>query len=186
MVTLREPVDRAFSSFLHMRKQGRVRGSFEEALAAESELVDHGMYGRLLERWFDVFDQTSFVITMFDDLRTDSESYAAGLFETLGIDQMTPPEHVLAPALERSESRSAALGTLMSRGSSAIRDIGLPAVVTRVKTNRLVQKVLYRPFDEAPTLDPATEASLRDRFHDDVHATQALTGIAVADRWGYV
>ena len=83
------------------------------------------------------------------------------------------------------QATGASLGTLASRGSSAVRDLGLPNVVTKVKANRLVQKVLYRPFGDAPGLDPSTEAMLRDRFRSDVLRASELTGLPVAQRWGY-
>ena len=51
MVTLRDPADRAFSSYLHMLRSGWEPVTFDSALDRYPELIDHGRYATHLERF---------------------------------------------------------------------------------------------------------------------------------------
>ena len=68
MVTLRDPVDRAFSSYLYMLKMGQQPGTFAAALRSRPELLDHGRYGSGLDRFADRFGDESLYVAVFDDL----------------------------------------------------------------------------------------------------------------------
>ena len=71
MVTLRDPVDRAFSSYLYMLKMGQTPGTFGEALKGRPELIEHGRYGSGLDRFADRFGDDSVYVEVFDDLQAD-------------------------------------------------------------------------------------------------------------------
>ena len=50
MVSLRDPVERAWSSYLYMRKHGIGPDTFAEALRTRPELLEHGRYATGLDR----------------------------------------------------------------------------------------------------------------------------------------
>ena len=75
MVTLRDPADRAFSSYLYMLKQGERPGTFLEALDSRPELIDHGRYASGIKRFTDQFGQESIYIAVFDDLASDPQAF---------------------------------------------------------------------------------------------------------------
>ena len=51
MVSLRDPVERAWSSYLYMRKHGIGPDTFAEALRSRPELLEHGRYATGLDRF---------------------------------------------------------------------------------------------------------------------------------------
>ena len=51
MVSLRDPVERAWSSYLYMRKHGIGPDTFAEALRSRPELLEHGRYASGLDRF---------------------------------------------------------------------------------------------------------------------------------------
>ena len=185
MLTLREPVERSFSEYLYMRKQGRVSGSFEDAIESNPDIVSHSRYALHLERWLDVFPKDRFLFTVFDDLRDDSSAFALDLFGRLGLDPLQPPADVLAPSLERTASRSTAVARLASQGSVLARRVGLAPIVARVKSNRAVSAVLYRDYDDPPQLAQSTREALRTEFRPDVARMEDLAGVPLLKRWGY-
>ena len=65
MACLREPVDRAFSLYLYMVRQGRVSGSFEQALEDMTALVDHGLYAKHLSVYISVFGRHRVHVVVF-------------------------------------------------------------------------------------------------------------------------
>src|SRR2546425_2110424 len=75
MAILRDPIDRAYSHYWHMRRVGREGRPFEEAIEAELErngvifnYVDHGRYLVQLERVCSLYPRSNLLVLLFDDL----------------------------------------------------------------------------------------------------------------------
>ncbi|MCL6452932.1 MAG: sulfotransferase [Alicyclobacillus sp.] len=80
IAVLRNPVDRAFSAYLHTVRDGRETLTFEEALAAEPErraagyqplwwYREVGYYAKQVKRYLEVWDASQLKIFLFEDLR---------------------------------------------------------------------------------------------------------------------
>ena len=78
MVTLRDPADRAFSSYLHMLRSGWEPIGFLPALQRHPELLEHGRYGTHLRRFTDRFGRDAVYVALFDDLQGDPQAFIAG------------------------------------------------------------------------------------------------------------
>ncbi len=109
VVTLREPVDRAYSHWRMNYDKGAESLSFEDALAAEPDrLADvsrtppngsyqgspltrmgylrHGRYGEHLEPWFEAFDPSQILVLRSEDLYADPEIWVPRVLEHVGVD----------------------------------------------------------------------------------------------------
>lgn len=104
IAVLRHPVDRAYSSFLHLQRDDREPlASFAEALAAEEKRLEKNwapiwhftrasMYGRQLERyqWFLEHDQM--LVVLFDDFKERTEEIVSEIYDWIGVDSSFTPE----------------------------------------------------------------------------------------------
>lgn len=93
---LRNPVDRAYSSYLHLRRDGRETLSFPQALAAEAERAannwEHqwhytrlGMYHTQLRRYYDRFPRENIAIFRFGDFKREPARVLGEIYEFLGV-----------------------------------------------------------------------------------------------------
>lgn len=187
LVTPREPVSRAFSSYLYMLRQGRVSGSFIEALAHVDELIEHGRYAHYLRPYIEAFGRDRLHVALYDDLVASPAAYFSDMCRFLGINSFALPPGGEEQVLPSARPRWPWLAGRAYRAGTRVREAGHPTLVGRVKSNRMVQWALYRPYGDAdrPVPDPAIVAMLRERFAPDVEALEALTGLPVLDRWGY-
>jgi hypothetical protein len=187
MVTLREPVSRAFSAYLFMLRQGRATGSFEDALARHPELVDHGRYGSLVSRVVHRFGRPRLFAGVFDDLADDPRGYTSQIAAFLGIDDLDPPPELLAPSLEAAAPRRAGPARIARRLGVTVRNAGGDAVVTRVKSSPAVARLLYRDYREGerPTLAADVASALRDQLRPEVLLLDEVLGTTCAQRWEY-
>lgn len=109
IVLLRNPVDRAYSHYLHERARGHEALSFEDAIAAEPErllgleaglasseiltsdthkrasYLARGRYARQLERWFAVFPREHMLILPSEDLYADPAATTHRVTDFLGL-----------------------------------------------------------------------------------------------------
>ncbi len=186
LVCLREPVDRAFSDYLDLIKNGLYDGSFEEALQQFPRLLDRGRYATYLQAYLDLFPKDQILVQLFDDLRADAQRYADEVFEFLGVTPLALPASELKSRMPAGTPRSTALAATAKSASQLVKRIGLHRVRSRVKRSVVLRQALYRPYkDDRPTVDPALAAELRQTFADEVRELDSLLDAPVSQRWGY-
>jgi len=186
MVTLREPVDRAWSAYHFMVRQGRVREPFAEAVRTVPELLDHGRYATHLRPFLDVFAREQLFAPTFDRLVEAPQGFAADLFAFLGIAPVDVPTDLHGKQLGISQPRSFGVARAARSAGVWVRDRGGERLVSRAKGSTFVQRGLYRGFGaESPTMDEALREDLRAEMADAVAAVDALLGTSCTTAWGY-
>lgn len=186
LVCLREPVDRAFSDYLDLRKNRLFDGPLDEALDRYPRLLDRGRYATHLRRYTEVFPAEQLLVQLFDDLRADPQAYADQVFDFLGVARQVLPPSELRSRMPAGVPRSSAAATAAKSASQWAKRVGLRRLRSRVKRSTRVRQMLYRPYGEdRPVLDPVVAARLRGQFADEVAALDLLLGRSVASQWGY-
>jgi Sulfotransferase family len=185
MVTLRDPVDRAFSSYLYMLKMGQQPGTFGEALEGRPELIEHGRYGTGLARFADRFGDDTIHVAVFDDLVADPSTFIDRLLEWLGVDPFALTDELLESRLPASKARSTTLARLARAAADWTREHDGAELVGRVKRSRVVQKTLYKPLRGKPQMDPADVAAIRRRLSDEMELVEACFNVPLRERWGW-
>jgi hypothetical protein len=186
LVCLREPVDRAFSDYLDLVKNGQFDGSFEAALERYPRLVDRGRYASHLHRYSSVFPAGQMSVQLFDDLRSDPQSYADATVDFLEVDRLPRPAAALKRRQPAGTARSRGLASAAKHASAVARQVGLRKLRSRVKRSVVIRQLLYRPYaDDRPQLDPVVAEELRRVFAPEVEALAPLLGSSLAARWGY-
>lgn len=104
LALLRDPIERAYSHFLHLVRSGREPlRDFEAALDAEDERVEAGwewswhyrrmgFYGAQLARYLEYFDREQLHVYRFGTLTDDAVGFAQTVFRDLGIDASFVPD----------------------------------------------------------------------------------------------
>jgi hypothetical protein len=186
LACLREPVDRAFSDYLDLVKNGVYDGPFETALERFPRLLDRGRYASHLRRYYEHFPRQQLHVGLFDDLRSNAQAYADGVFDFLGVTRMELPQATLKSRMPAASPRSALMAGTARSASRLAKRAGLNRFRSRVKRSTVVRQALYRPYtDDRPTIDPTLAAELHRAFAADVQELDCLLGTPVAPRWGY-
>lgn len=187
MVTLRDPADRAFSSYLYMLKQGQQPGSFLQALETRPELLDHGRYATSLEGYRSVFGPDAIHVAVFDDLVEDPQAFIDALLARLGIDPMTLSEELLAARLPAARARSRAVSRMARGAADVVRErLDGANVIGRVKRSTLVQRVLYVPLGEdKPTMTEQERAAVHEALAEEIDALDGVYGLSLRQRWAW-
>jgi hypothetical protein len=190
---LRNPVDRAYSKFLQMRRdRAEPLASFAEALAAEPSrerdgwsptwlYAKRGYYHRQLEPFFRYFGEDRVHVMLYDDLQRHPDSCMRMLFDFLGVDTKVPLD------LSRQHNMSAELDTprhdwlydrlvrpyLLSPRLQAAVPAGL-ATLARPIARRIL---LRREAALAPApLTMEVRAMLLGRYAEDIERLERLIG----------
>jgi hypothetical protein len=102
---LRNPIDRAYSNFLHCIKEGsEPLSNFKQALQAENiricdnrwdprlHYIQKGFYFTQLKRFFDRFDHRQIRVYLYEDLQNNPVGIVQEIFQFLSVDQKFVPD----------------------------------------------------------------------------------------------
>jgi hypothetical protein len=170
IAVLRNPVDRAYSHYWHMRGFDAESRPFEQALDDPQTELRHGYlargrYAEQLKRLHAYFSPEQVRVVLFDDLVGDTDVAFAGICRWLGV------EPIAAPGLgeihnARFRLRSPRLVNVLAATQAWRRWPALAEALMR----------LNRVPVEAQPMDPATRARLVEVFAPDNAELASLLG----------
>ena len=183
---LRNPVDRAYSSFLHLRRQGREPlADFAAALRQEESRIcqnyhplwyykNLGLYYAQVKRYLDRFGPAQVHIYLYDDLKSQPLQIVREIFRILDVDDTFVPdvsEQYLAARLPRS-ARLQKLLRKTKRAKRALEPFVPEALSWRLTAG--IEAVEKKNWVNPPALSLETRAALTDEFRDDILRLQDL------------
>lgn len=147
LITVRNPIARSFSSFRHEYAKGRVRKDFFEAVDSLPRIVDSGRYGLLAPKWEATFGREQVFYLVQDDIEADPQGQLDATCAFLGIEAVELPKELQGPYGQGTVPRFWWLAAVVSRTTSALREVGLHGVVQAGK--RWGLKRVYRGGDRS-------------------------------------
>lgn len=182
ILSLRDPVERAYSQHKHEVRRGSYEDpalfSFERALKSNPSYVEFGRYHRLLTPWLETFDPKNLHVILVDDIRRKPGRVLERLYGFLGVDPDHRPDHLEEAVHTGFLYRSRRLDRMLRIVPDALRRLGAGPLVNVVRASglpALVRRLNRRdPRELIPPMKEETEARLRDRFREDVESLEAV------------
>jgi hypothetical protein len=180
---LRNPVERAYSAFLYMTRDGREPLSeFSQALQAEeSRMRDHwewiwhyrhlGFYYTQLKRYFDVFDRNQIKVYLYEDLKVSLPRVVQDIFRFLEVDESFVPDTSLRHNVS-GIPKNGLLPRLIFR-RNPIKAVLRP-LFPQVLRQRISGSLRSQYIVEAPPLAPEVRRELLEAYRDDVLKLETL------------
>lgn len=186
MVCLRDPVERAWSSYLYMRKHGIGPETFGEALRSRPELLEHGRYATGLERFLDRWPREQIHVALFDDLVADPQAFMDAVTAFLGVQRLVLAPSDLAARLPAARARSVVVASTVRRTADWVREHDGARLVGVVKRSSLVQRALYRPIDRS-SVRPAVDdvSAVQVALAPEVDRLERTFGLRLHESWGW-
>lgn len=166
----RHPVERAISLYRLKHAYGMVQADFEAALLRDPELLESGKYATHLKAWQKAMGHGQVLVTFYDQLRDDPQSYIDDLAGFIGL-----PRFMLTPSQTRFAHTSEALTKPLSFVSTRLavgladqlKTRHLERVVNGLKNSRVGKLFLSsgRPFAR---ISPAALEAARELFSREV------------------
>jgi sulfotransferase family protein len=186
MVTLRDPIDRAFSSYLYAAKHGLAQPTFRATITAQPEMVQEGRYATQLRPYVDAVGAEQIRVGVFDDFEADPQSFLDATTDWLGVGRLPLTPEQLEAQLPASKARFLPLAKIAKLGANWVRNHDGANVVGRVKRAPVIQRLLYAPLgDERPEIEPDDRDYLRETFDPEVRAVEEQFGVPLRRRWGW-
>lgn len=170
VIILRDPIERAFSSYQYLRARGyEPLSDFAAAVAQEPERIDGGwhhlwhytsmsMYADAIEHFLDEFGRDRVGIWFYDDFMTDGKVVVSEVCRFLGLEPGRLPDHDL--------NRVNVSGSPRSRGLQALihnlgRHEGAKRVIKKIVPFQARERIRRANLSRSPV-----PAGARDDLHD--------------------
>jgi len=177
---LRNPVDRAFSEYLFIRKHGLLSAQqdLRAASAAFPSILEGGRYGQHLGMYVRQFGREALFLRDFEDIANAPADLLRDLCAFLDVDPGFAFQNMTERVLPASQARFGAVAKLAKLAAMGLRDAGFDHLVGRIKRLPVVHRALYRRYEaqDKPRLSDADRQWLREIYRDDVAELEQLLG----------
>lgn len=191
IVMLRNPVDRAYSSYKHLVRDDReFLDSFEEALEAEEKriseewlplwhYVEAGKYGKQLTSYFEIFNKEQIKVILFEDFKKETSKVVKSTFEFLGVNKGFTPKLDIQYNVS-GIPKFQILHNYLRRESKLRKVLG--CFISEKNRDLIRNKILNFNIGSSPKLKPETRIKLENFFKDDFQKLKELIAIE-EKRW---
>ena len=169
IVTTRDPVARAWSHYLHLRRKGYTNAPLAQALDQHPGIIEASRYAPLIAHWQAALPDSPVTVLPLEDLIADRTAYADRLCQALGLPPIPPPG-TLAESNATGVPPSFLLARLGRHAAAALRSVGGYAVVNLAKKAGLKRAFFGADGGQRISLEPQDRALLEARLGASSHA----------------
>lgn len=181
---VRNPVDKAYSQYMHMVREGLETLSFSDAIAAESGRRDQGwgdmwrymessLYGDRLDEFVTVFGQENVKVILFEDFIENTPSILTDLLNFIGVNpeiEISTDETFNRTGMPRSRYISDIL-----RNQSPLKNLVKQVLPVELRY-RLRNWLMDLNTGAKPELPAHLRMSLMNYFREDIAKVERLLG----------
>lgn len=176
IVSLRNPVDRTFSHYLHEVKKGRLACSFNDAIKQMPRLINASRYNLYLPNWIRSFCSDNVLVVFQEDIGNNPGEVWWKVCRFLGIDHTPLPRIGNSRVNEASLPRYPGLAFFTTKATDYLRDAGLYRAIELGKTLGLKQFIYESSSRQLPVMGVDVREKLRQEFETTILYIESLLG----------
>ncbi len=179
LIVLREPVDRAYSAYMHLVRDGREHATFADGLRLEEERKNTGFepmwwyrevshYYEQVKHYLDIFGTQQVKVLLYDELFTNLEQTLCDVFTFLGVRENVSIDTSIrynVAGIPKSRRLYTLLDNFIARPNLLEKSIKtlLPAQLRAAAANKAMSMLLH-----SVPMQPQTHTQLKEDFAEDV------------------
>jgi hypothetical protein len=172
----RDPVERILSLYRVKRAYGLIPSSFEHAVVHDPEFMETSRYTANLRAWQNTLGRDQVMVTLYDDLQTDPQTYLDSIVDFIGIPRFTltaAQNHSVHGSDSLTHPRNYARTRNATRMADWLKAQRLDKLVAAVRESPLRKLFLGggRPFAEP---SPELTARLYELFRPEVEELEKI------------
>jgi len=168
IVTLRDPIERAYSNHLHEIRAGNFTGddlSFESGLANNPMYLEQSCYATHINRWLQLFPRDQILILLQEEIYAGSGDQARRVYDFLGIDRMHESAYVHKRANQSEQPKSVHIDAMFKKLGSLGRKSGMEQLVSAAKKNSFVSAMRQANTADLRDIVPPMRSETRSFLH---------------------
>jgi len=184
VIMLRDPVDKAFSQYCHLLKEGREELSFEESLQEELERAENNwndfwlltrssFYCKRIQKFIDMFGPEQVLVILLEDFSAAPSKSLAELCRFIGVNDSFTFD--IGTRFNKSGAPRISLFSRILTAQNRLRRL-----IGRFLPERFKQDLYNRLMDmntgDKPELKPKIRKRLQRKFSNDIRCVEDIIG----------
>lgn len=179
IVSLRNPVDRAYSSYnmiahYHLGEQR----PFSQVIREVPEYVEKGLYYKNINKYLQYFDRSQIIVLTFEEIKNDPKKMIQKLYSFLGVDDSFTPENLHLKANSAKKTQYKWMQKLEHQMVKNISGWGGGKFINWLKEKK-VNKWFHSLYVQPMKYEPMKEVDrnwLKEQFREDLEQLEKLLG----------
>lgn len=178
IITLRDPVERAYSSYRVMRRDAWTRVSFEETVAKNHIIRESSRYAHHLVNWQRSFGKDRVLVCLYDDLEQSPQKFLNEISDFIGAKRINVEGSRLASERVNTVTHAPRSRKLAQNARNARDWMRLNRWHRTVDLleHAGVWRFCFGGGEEFAALDPEIDARMREQFRPEIEALERLIG----------
>lgn len=184
IVVLRDPVERAFSQYIHDTRLGLIgKIEFEEALEKHKNYLEKGKYSKFLERYLEIFGKHKIFITTLDEIKKDPAKVMKSLHRFLELENVNySSKYLHRRSNHAGKPRLGVLNSVMVNTEYFLRRKGFSWILKPIENLGIrdfalkVRDANSTRINDYPKIRKETKMKLRKYYEKDVQKLENLVG----------
>jgi hypothetical protein len=175
IMTLRDPIQRAWSHYLHLRSKGYTAASLRQAVESFPTVITASQYVDRLRAWQAVFNEQHLHVLLHDELQADPAQFAAQASQSLDLQFGGVPSSCFGPSNVASLAPSRRLAKAGRLVADRLRDHRLYLLLEGAKRLGL-KRVFFGGSNSRPRPAPSKDdaAYLADQLLPQLPALEQM------------
>lgn len=182
VIMLRNPVERAYSSYLHLVRDGYETLTFEDGLKAEPSRIENnwshlwhytrsGFYYGQISRYYQNFNSTQIKIYLDEELRKEPQRVLSDIYAFIGVESSVRAN--FGKTLNKSGvPKNKLIHELLTKDNFVKRSA--KRLTPQPLRNRIYKSLKEKNLAKKPEIDPDLRLSLMNTFEEDIERLQTL------------
>jgi len=95
IISLRNPYERAYSNYLHARRNGDINVNFIEACKINDKIIQDSCYSKLISTYLKYFELNRLHLILFEEVENDPVKTVHEMYSFIGVDNAFIPENLM-------------------------------------------------------------------------------------------
>jgi len=189
IVSLRNPIERAYSYYFHIKSEQLFNDTFEEYLKKNPEIINHGKYDYHLKKYLKHLDKNQILILFYQDIKNNPSKTIKKLYNFLEVDDSFVP-YKLNKQINPSDKSVYKISFINPLQLNKLKNIFLKTFLTKtilklfkiIKLNRLANFILRhnrknqftRKKTTKPIMNSTTRQYLKKIYQPDIQSLEKL------------
>lgn len=184
IVSLRNPVERAFSQYLHDKRLGLIHKSvsFEDAFRENSSLEEKSLYYKYLKYYYKFFPKKNILVILYDDIKIKPLKTIRGIYKFLGVRDINfRPESLSTRPLAASSARVGVLNRFLVKGEYFLKRNRLYFLSDFLEKSRIREiahdfsfKINSKRIEKYPLIEGKLKGKMKRFFGTDIEKLENL------------
>jgi hypothetical protein len=184
ILILRDPVNRAFSQYLHDKRIGAIKNiSFEKAIKNYSNYIEKGKYYKYLKIFYKYFKRSQIKVIILDDVEENPKKVIRDLLKHIGVkDTKIKPKNLYRKSNSVTKAVLPNLNQLMISTEYKLRENNMVWMLKMIDVLKIREMAIFIRDKNSSKLKsyPKFKKGIRTRLYkiykDDIKSLESLIG----------